>query len=271
VITSSWWPSNLKASLPEILRLPALTLAAHACEHLRVNGIFCDPVAADWYAQLTDQYRDLPVPDLELTNGIITRSVVIDYVFLGLMATTEDPFVVVDLGCGFSTRPYRMMPNVDAWIHVDLPEVIAMRKSLRPPGRFEFFYSCDLTDDDYLSSTPEIKKGLGSVFILEGVLNHLSKDAARALLRQLHARFYGGYVIGTVITQNGLKGAQSLAGNLKVDSAMWAIEDVDELREWLKPIKMGRVTFLGKVSSRIGLIRPTTGDEASGLVFMATL
>jgi hypothetical protein len=74
-----------------------------------------------------------------------------------------------------------------------------------------------------------------------------------------------------VITENGLKGAQSLAAGLGLSEAMWAVEDPDELADVLAPVKPYRIWLLGKVASRIGLIRPATGDEASGLVFMATL
>jgi O-methyltransferase involved in polyketide biosynthesis len=262
----------LKPSLPDALRLPAMTLAAHAYEHKRASGIMSDQTAERWFAQLSQQYENIPLPDVELTNGIIVRSMVIDYAMLDF-CSTHISVVVSDLGCGFSTRFNRLRPqSVEAWAHIDLPPVIRARSALGPMLRWETAFGrdlCDLGIDQPL--TPWSGPMVSNLFILEGVLNHLAKEHAKALLRHLHETYPGGNVIGTVITDNGLKAAQSLAADLGLSEAMWAIEDPDELADALAPVKPYRIWLLGKVASRIGLIRPATGDEASGLVFMGTL
>jgi O-methyltransferase involved in polyketide biosynthesis len=260
----------LKASLPDYLRLPALTLAAHAYEHRRPGGIMSDHTAERWFQQLDQQYAVgwLERPHIELVNGIIVRSMVIDYAVLDFIATSQQRVVITDLGCGFSTREYRL--NIyDSWIHLDLETVLQARLALQPKGSEEVSVAEDLTDLDNWHSEPA-RAPVKSLFILEGVLNHLARDHAKALLSLLRTRCRGGKVIGTVITENGLKGAQSLAADLGLSPAMWAVQDTDELLEFLDPIKV-KIWLLGKVASQLGLIRPATGDEASGLVFLATL
>jgi O-methyltransferase involved in polyketide biosynthesis len=263
----------LKVSLPDHLRLPALTLAAHAYESKRTNGIVTDRTAERWFRQLLDQYEieSIPLPELELTNGIITRSIVIDFAILNFVSDRQALFEVIDLGCGFSTRKYRLAISSNcSWIHVDLPDVLECRLDFQPLNRLERAVSQDLTDlrNWPIAAFPE---HMGKqCFILEGVLNHLAKEHAQALVGLLHARYPGSKVIGTVITENGLRGAQSLASDLGLGPAMWAIEDQDELPDVLG-LKPDRVWLLGKVASRIGLIRPMSGDEASGLAFMASL
>jgi O-methyltransferase involved in polyketide biosynthesis len=254
----------LKASLPDPLRLPALTLAAHAYEHNRISGLMSDRTASFWFSLLNQRYSDMPLPDLELINGIVTRSIVIDYAVQGFLS--HGNATVVDLGCGFSTRFNRLRPRVN-WHHLDLPEVIEHRKTMLELTPNERVIACDLTAVP--PATIPLDKSM--LFICEGVLNHLSRDHALALLRLLHAAWPGESIIGTVITQNGLKGAQSLASDLGLSPAMWAVEDSDDLAEFLKPSEVQRVWLLGKVSSRLGLIRPQSSDSASGLAFLATL
>jgi O-methyltransferase involved in polyketide biosynthesis len=252
-----------------------MTLAAHAYEHKRASGIMSDQTAERWFAQLNQQYDNIPLPDVELVNGIIVRSMVIDYALLDFVATHQR-VVITDLGCGFSTRKYRLGIKVTFWAHVDLPDVIQARLALQRTGELELAIGRDLTDwtDFGFGPSHDIARDftINHFFILEGVLNHLGKDDAKALLRLLHERYRGGRVIGTVITENGLKGAHSLAADLGLSKAMWAIKNLDEFHfDFLGPLKTDRVWLLGKVAIRIGLIRPATSDEASGLVFMATL
>jgi O-methyltransferase involved in polyketide biosynthesis len=228
-----------------------------------------DQTAERWHSQFAQQYADVPLPDIELVNGIMVRSMVIDYALLDFCATHRR-VSVMDLGCGFSTRKYRLGIS-SSWAHIDLPEVLQTRLSLQHMGEGEMALGRDLSD---LGDQPLGLLETGVVnylFILEGVLNHLDRASAKILLRQLHERYRGNNVIGTVITQRGLQGAQSLAADLGLGTAMWAIEDADDLANALAPVKPYRVWLLGKIATRIGLIRPATPDEASGLVFMATL
>lgn len=259
----------MKPSLPDALRLPELTLAAHAYDHKRSSGIISDLTAERWWRKLFDVYEDMLVPDAELTNGIIVRSLVIDYAVLDFV-TRYQRVVIVDLGCGFSTRKYRLGMNVGQWVDVDLPEVLSARQALEPGSVLAIDW--DLTDTSHcpLDSLLETT-AVNYLFILEGVLNHLSKEDAKALVGLLHARYPGARVIGTVITENGLTGARSLAAELGLSQAMWAVLDMIDLEKLLAPAKVQKTWFLGKVASQLGLIRPMTGDEASGLVFLASL
>lgn len=263
----------MKPSLPDKFRLPTLTLAAHAYEHKRPSGIMSDQTAERWFHQINQQYSDVPLPEFELVNGIIARSMVIDYALLGVIATHQR-VAVTDLGCGFSTREYRLNFFDGWWIHVDLPDVLHVRLGMEPRQSSEISIAYDLSDVSNWPLGHDLPEPLAltkRLFILEGLLNHLRREQAEALLSLLHQRYRGHKVIGTVITENGLKGAQSLSADLGLSEAMWAIKDQDELTEVLGGIKLERIWFLGKIASQIGLIRPGTGDEASGLVFLATL
>jgi O-methyltransferase involved in polyketide biosynthesis len=270
-------PSPSPSTLPPELRLPALSLVAHAAEHRRPQGILSDPLADIWFGALSSAYTQIPCPEGELINGIITRSIIIDYAVLGF-CNANDLVVVSDLGCGFSTRFNRLRfkdnGKVEAWAHVDLPEVLRARRSLRGMSRSETTWARNLCDLGDQPLTPWTGPMVSNLFLLEGVLNHVPKECAHMLMSRLivdYGRTNRGTVIGTVMTARGQEGLQTLTEALGTPFPGWTIESTSELESWLKPARIERVWLLGKISSRLGLIRPIQSDEASGFAFQAKL
>lgn len=261
--------------LPSNLLLPTLSLVAHAAEHRRPQGIMSDPSAEAWFDVLVSTYSGIPNPAPELINGIITRSLIIDYAVLGFLATHRR-VAITDLGCGFSTRRARLglgQCQIESWAHVDLPSVLTVRCALGPMSGVELAIGRDLCDIEPAATrfSTRMQFTQNYLFICEGVFNHLPREKAHELIRALHETHPGATLIGTVITERALEGIQSLQDALGAPLAGWAIRSYSELIAWLKPAHIERCLLLGKVSSRLGLIRPEHGDEASGLVFQAKL
>jgi O-methyltransferase involved in polyketide biosynthesis len=262
-------PPEFQKPLPPELRLPAVSLVAHAAEHRRPQGILSDPLADIWFGALSSVYTQIPCPEGELINGIITRSIIIDYAVLGF-CTTHDRVVVSDLGCGLSTRFNRLQPgSVETWIHVDLPEVVRARCAMGRMSHRELALQRDLCDLD--ANEPLTSYKANNLFILEGVLNHLPKEGAAQVMDYLHEGYPDATVIGTVMTARGQEGLQTLTNALGTPFPAWTIESASHLESWLKPARIERTWLLGKISSRLGLIRPVQSDEASGLAFQARL
>jgi len=245
---------------------------AHAVEHRRPHGIMSDPTAASWLEALLNVYSEVPNPEPELINGLITRSIIIDYALLAF-SRLHNRTSVVDLGCGFSTRFYRLGfggYNIEAWIHVDLPEVLQARLTLGQMSQCELAVGRDLCNLEHqgIPLSPSFEFTLNHLFLLEGVLNHLPKDKAKSLLEHMRKVCRGGTVLGTVMTE---RCKETLSETYGTPLPLWGVNDTAELETWLKPARIDRIWLLGKVASRIGLIRPLLADEASGLVFLAQL
>lgn len=256
--------------LPPNLLLPAISLVAHSAEHRRPQGIMSDPVAASWMDGLSSVYYGIPNPEWELINGIITRSIIIDYAVMAFI-NSHRRVVVSDLGAGFSTRFWRLRPCIQMWIHIDLPDILQARCAMQRMGELEIALGRDLTNpDDYpLSLSGEFTTN--TLFLAEGVLNHLPQEKAHDLLQLLSRDYRGSTLLATVMTQHAMDGLTTLSDGLKRPLPVWAIQSISELDEWLKPAHRERTWLLGKVSNRLGLVRPKWGDDASGYVFQAKL
>ena len=261
--------------LPKSLLLPALSLIAHANENRRPQCIVSDATAEAWFNALSTAYSEIPNPPDELMTGIITRSMIIDYAVLGFVAVHRR-VSVVDLGSGFSTRFKRLGLNacsIDTWVHVDTPEVLQLRCSFEPMSGLELAVGRDLCNLDPASLFFWAKNTFVAnlLFICEGVLNHLPKDKAEVLIQLLHKRYQGETIIGTVMTTRALNGLQSLQEALGTPFPAWGVQSHSELERWLKPARIQRCWQLGKIIGRLGLIRPESSKDASGLVFQAQL
>jgi len=256
--------------LPKSLLLPVLSLMAHAAEHRRPQGILRDFTAQAWFEALASVYSGIPNMEPELINGIITRSIIIDYILLDYINTNK-PILVTDLGCGFSTRLYRLKPMVAGWVNMDLAKVLRIRRSFQPLAEIENLIACDLSRGFKHTEAWPNPFNAELVFIAEGLLNHLERDEARDLTQSLCKIAPGQRLIGTVMTARAADGLQTLSEALGTPLPAWGVESYSELVKWLKPAHMERCSLLGKVSSRLGLVRPADSDEASGLVFEAKL
>jgi methyltransferase (TIGR00027 family) len=100
--------------------------------------------------------------------------------------------LVLNLGAGLDTRPYRMqLPSNLYWVEVDCAKIIGLKESClsgeKPVCKLERV-SCDLADaparQALLASVSE--KGRNAVVLTEGVIPYLSEEEAGALASDLN-------------------------------------------------------------------------------------
>jgi O-methyltransferase involved in polyketide biosynthesis len=208
----------------------------------------------------------MPDPEPELINGIITRSIIIDYAVLDFYRSHQR-VVVSDLGCGFSTRFYRLgFTEAEPWGHFDLPKVLRWRAAMRRMETGELLTGCDLNDLDEKQALAPYISFSGSftsnnLFIAEGVLNHLTRERAHEVIQILCRRMRGSTLIGTV----------SMVESVDPMFSLWRVKDDCDLETFLKPATLQKVWVLGKIETRLGLLRPENSKNAAGLVFLAQL
>jgi methyltransferase (TIGR00027 family) len=105
--------------------------------------------------------------------------------------------VIVELGCGLSTRFPRIDTGMLTWYDLDLPEVIDIKKQFfKETGRYHFIRSSvlDFTWIDQLSN--QTKKVL---FLAEGLLMYLYEDDVKNLIVTLQKNFPGCELVGEVV------------------------------------------------------------------------
>lgn len=182
------------AAAPSLVRHisdTALWAAAfRARENDREDALFRDPFAARLAGA-----RGFEIASTLSTesHGIswITRTFLFDRLIAAETARGVD--VVVNLGAGLDTRPYRMsLPAALLWVEADAPEIIAYKEDLlareKPSCRIERI-GLDLTDANsrraFLAAFA--KKGRNILVVTEGVLIYLKSGEVAGLATELAA------------------------------------------------------------------------------------
>lgn len=120
---------------------------------------------------------------------------------------------IVELGAGLSCLRRQMKIENNAWINLDLPDVIRMRNAYIPAGKNERNIACDLTSPVWLDGIPfDASKGI--ILLAAGVLQYFTNETVRRLVCNMAERFPGGAFVFDIVTSKGLRN-----GNTTVKSA----------------------------------------------------
>lgn len=129
--------------------------------------------------------------------------------------------VVLHLGCGLDSRPFRLdVPAGAQWFDVDVPAVMDLRRRLYADHDGYRMIGSSVTEPDWLAETPT---GRPVLVVAEGVLPYLVADDVRLLLKRLTDRFDHGELL--------FDGLPPLAVRLtKIQH--WGTRDARELERW---------------------------------------
>jgi len=131
-------------------------------------------------------FMDQPMFQLFYTQ-IVLRTRIIDEKIIESI-TDSGIMQIINLGCGFDTRPYRLkLPASLSWINVDRTDILAQQKiqlsNYSPHCRLEF-HALDLTDlsnvEDFINE--KVNKSLKTLVITEGLLVYMPMLVIRQLL-----------------------------------------------------------------------------------------
>jgi methyltransferase (TIGR00027 family) len=161
-----------------------------AAENTQPNPLYRDPRALKLAGSRGREIiKDLPMAGISRWMMAI-RTRVIDDLIREAVADGVD--LVLNLGAGLDTRPYRMeLPSNLYWVEVDRTEIIELKESClfgeTPVCKLERV-SCDLTDASarqaLLASASE--KSRNALVLTEGVIPYLSEEEVGALASDLN-------------------------------------------------------------------------------------
>lgn len=187
-----------------------------ALENQRSDALFRDPLAG---LLAGDRGKDIAqsMPKWFATNwAIVIRTCIIDDYLRS--AISEGVDIVLNLGAGLDTRPYRMdLPNSLLWIEADYPDVIAFKEKQlsgeNPCCRLERI-KIDLANvyerrQMFASVNARAKKLL---ILTEGVLPYLSAEDVGSLADDLKALDHARYWIVDYFSPHVIKFRQRLLG-----------------------------------------------------------
>ena len=145
--------------------------------------------------------------------SLAIRTVVIDRFITKLISQGVD--LVVNLGAGLDTRPYRMnLPASLRWIEVDFPQMIDYKeeklKNEKPICQLERI-RLDLSDkvERQALLTGIAKRSRNILVITEGVIPYLDEGHVAELAKDLHAHLSFKYWIGEYLAPQTYKYLQN--------------------------------------------------------------
>jgi O-methyltransferase involved in polyketide biosynthesis len=189
--------SSTATKLTGVPRTMLLTTRARVDEHQRQDGLFRDPVVADWWQFLSwdNQLNPFYTPLAQFTWA--NRAHLIDRMVQDYLEKHKQA-IVVELGAGLSTRYYRIGQDCQYWFELDLPEVTELRRNLDSESDRHRFISHSALDFNWMEELPPTNPEQ-ILFIAEGLLMYFESAQVKQLIEQLNQRFPGATFIFDVV------------------------------------------------------------------------
>ncbi|MFJ9773001.1 class I SAM-dependent methyltransferase [Kitasatospora sp. NPDC101157] len=179
---------------PELEQVPETalwTLWYRALEARRPDAVLDDPKAVELVDRL-----DYPFAERFGASGTqaqlqALRVACFDREVSDFLAR-EPRGTVVCLGDGLETQYWRVDNGRAHWLSVDLPEMVALREKLLPPGPRQRYLAADATD---LGWADEVDHDREVLLCAQGLLLYLPPARVRALIADCAERFPGGSLV----------------------------------------------------------------------------
>jgi O-methyltransferase involved in polyketide biosynthesis len=244
-------------SLTKLVGVPRtmlLTTRARVDEHQRVDALFRDPKAFEWWQAITwDADLDrLYTPLGQLSWAV--RAHTFDQVVQQHLARYADA-VVVELGAGLSTRFYRIGQRCQSWIDLDLPAGMRLRRQFDHETEQHRLISQSALDVSWMDQVPDGPPE--RVLILaEGLLMYFTFEQVQQLVQQLQQRFPNATFMFEVIGGASKGKAAKVLAKLGAP-LQWLVKDEHDLgRLGLAIVNVRSLVQENcRYSNRIGLFR----------------
>ena len=189
--------SPSESKLTGVPRTMLMTTRARVEEHQLSDGIFRDPVVAEWWQSLTwEPELDRFYSSLAQLSWAV-RAHIFDQIAQRHLAAHDDA-IVVELGAGLSTRYHRIGQSCCTWIELDLPEVTTLRQQLDTATEHHCFLSRSVMDFSWMDELPSCPSS-SLLIMAEGLLMYFEVSQIQALVAQLNQRFPGATFVFDVV------------------------------------------------------------------------
>jgi O-methyltransferase involved in polyketide biosynthesis len=134
--------------------------------------------------------------------------------------------VVVDLGCGFDSRVFRVDPAPDHhWYDVDFPDVNEIARQLYPERAGHTRIGVSVLDPDWLSTIPGDRP---VAVVVDGLFMFLAEEEVRRVFQQILDHFpsgeFGFNTYSSVLKERSRKRPGPIFGKYGV-TLTWALDD----------------------------------------------
>lgn len=238
-------PATVSA-LSETMLIP---LWAKAVEQQRPQPLLKDTEAPRMLAMIDYDFERFKGASLS-QPGCCGRAALIDDEVQAFIRQHPDA-VVAQIGAGIDARFERLgRPAITAWVDMDLPEVIALRRMLLPAST-NIYLEGSLLDEDWTGTLAAYGKPL--LLVLEGVLMYFDETQVKAFFAMLSRRLPGVTVVFDMLPPFALKHARhhdalKRMGN-NAPMFRWTQREPRDMESWQPGL---RVQVTGHLSQRCG-------------------
>ncbi|MEM8983698.1 MAG: class I SAM-dependent methyltransferase [Pseudomonadota bacterium] len=225
VLIDTQLPQNAKI-IPELDGVPETLLWPlwhRAAEQRRARKLLVDPLAAELVASIDYDFRGHfgrpnPAHVIRARHGddLIAR-------YLRELPAGETP-IVVSLGDGLETQPWRIDEPAIQWFSVDVPEVVTLRKRMLPDHPRLTSVACSALDTAWTDAIP---RGSTPFFNAAGLLMYFTDEEAIGLLATIADQFPRAWIyfdtIPTAFSERTLEGF-NVTRRYKAPPMPWGIE-----------------------------------------------
>lgn len=231
-----------------------ISLYARALETERVDAIIRDPKAVgilEILAPDVSKFRNMRSTQI----GTAVRTEIIDEATSDFIESLADP-VVVELGAGLSTRPFRLGEERAEWIAVDLPDVEPVWRDLIAETSRRRFVGRSVLEPEWTDALEGVLPHR-TLFIAEGLLMYFEPSAVRTLITGLATMFPGAEFIFDALGPILGATARLHPAVSKTSAAFrWGTRNVSEMERWHPSIRVIRQWgYLDRHRKRWGRLR----------------
>lgn len=153
---------------------------------------------------------------------------------------------VINMGCGLDTRFWRTDNGSMNYFDIDLPEVIAIKKKLVSETRRYHLIGSSVLDYGWMQQLKQQSSG-PYLFLAEGLLMYLEKEAVKAMVAGLRQEFPGSQLACEVVHMSMASGWLKKLGELRMQAAShvgrgvtftFGVKDGHEMESWAPGVKL---------------------------------
>ena len=197
--------------LSDVSKTAIFTLRCRALETQKARPLIHDPMAV--YCQ--DQLAGLASPQEKailferklsprLTHHIALRARKYDALIDDWISRNQSS-TVVNLGCGFDTRYWRIQHQKCRYLELDLPEIIALKKAALK-GKLDYeLIGCSVLDPAWIDQVTAIGNR-DILLVAEGLFMYLPKPEVIGLFKTFSERLHHSQIIFEVVSEAYTRG-----------------------------------------------------------------
>jgi methyltransferase (TIGR00027 family) len=188
-----------------------MTLRSHVLESQKNNPLIKDPMAKyilDELALLASEDEKAVLFDRKLSSAltkyIVLRARKYDSIVNDFISNNPS-CTVLNLGCGFDTRYWRINHNGCEYIEIDLPELVELKRAILKDRLNYELIGCSVLDPSWIDRVT-LKGNKNILLVAEGLFMYLPKAEVVDLFKAISERFYDSQIVLEVVTEKYTRG-----------------------------------------------------------------